>query len=763
MRASSNPGGGNSANNRFLPRRPRQAPEPVLGADQLASEAQLTLHCEKPHLPADSTTPREGLWLPDVSCTHALPDGSLALMPTRGLTLPVSVHAPNLLIVGGAGAGKTYRVMLPAFDAIARSGSPAVIVNTKGPPFTKRLSAVARQYGRSITLLSLTDPQRSVGWNPITGRADLDSARDFAHTFCESIETDRASPESPYWINTAIDVFTQIIALINRADPEHANLAMLRQAIRESDFDAIIDAGRQHGIDVTRLQTFQRFSNSESHNALTNLADMAMRSAVLDSEPLSRVLGSNEFQLQQFVESGGILVLEIDEQRVAPLRQISAVFVKILLDQLIASANNRASGRFDPGFFLLLCELPALGRIPELGRYLNTVRERGVRVLADLQSLGQLHARYRNDAAEVLAGFQSLIALPGGLDEASASYVSQRSGTMTVLVPHITEERGDPTSELIATTRITYSPQSRAVLLPSEISRPRQHPGLGNPATVMPGDGTPPFYAYFPLAYDSPDLAPIIKHADEAHDPHLRITPLPTPQSQLNTQGPNSATTPPKPSETPTPPKRTPDVPQIIETEFDPVPPSPTPLSPDSNANPTRQVAGKKRRSPSDPHMLLAREILRTRFRLRSAPGDVKQWWTKTIRLHNRQPRDLLTALEHMIQDSITLEQVIQATRNSQAQHLTSALHYARYANYCKLHNAAPTSTRRRSKGGPIPLPPPPPINNESHPSRQSIDQPKRPPKVEPDCPDDPINPSHTNPLPEESSDSDTNVRSSSS
>lgn len=763
MRASPNPGGGNSANNRFLPRRPRLAPEPVLGADSLASEAQLTPHCDPHHQPADSSPPREGLWLPDVSCTHALPDGSLALMPNRGLRLPVSVHAPNLLVVGGAGAGKTYRVMLPAFDAIARSGAPAVIVNTKGPPFTKRLSAVARQYGRSITLLSLTDPQRSVGWNPITGRADLDSARDFAHTFCESIEAERASPESPYWINTAIDVFTQIIALINRANPDQANLAMLRQAIRESDFDAIIDAGRKHGIDVTRLQSFQRFSNTDSHNALTNLADMAMRSAVLDSEPLSRVLGSNEFQLQHFAESGGILVLEIDEQRVAPLRQISAVFVKILLDHLIAAANRRASGRFDPSFFLLLCELPALGRIPELGRYLNTVRERGIRVLADLQSLTQLQARYRNDANEVLAGFQSLIALPGGLDEASASYVSQRSGTMTVLVQHITEEQSDPVNELIAPTRITFSPQSRAVLLPSEISRPRLHPGLGQPATVMPGDGTPPFYAYCPLAYDSPDLSPLIKHADNALDPHLRSTPLPAPPIQLTTHKQHTTSTPPKPSDVSTQSTNTRDVPQIIETEFDPITPSPAPQSPDPIANASGKTPGRKRRSSSDPLMLRAREILHTRFGLRSAPIDVQQWWSKTMRLFTRQPRDLLTALEQMIQDSITLEQVVQATRTSQSQHLTSALHYARYANYCKLHNATPNSSRRRSKAGPIPLPPPPPISNDSLPSRQSIDQPKRPPQVESARSDKPINTPHVDPNSEDSSDSDSNVRSSSS
>ncbi len=758
MRASPSPGGGNPANNRFLPIRPRQAPEPVLGADQLASEAQLTPHCETAHHPSDPSPTREGLWLPDVSCTYALPDGSLALMPTRGFRLPVSVQSPNLLIVGGAGAGKTYRVMLPAFDAITQSGASAVIVNTKGPPFTKRLQAVAHQHGRSITLLSLTDPQRSVGWNPIKGRVDLDSARDFAHTFCEAIEAERISPESPYWINTAIDVFTQIIALINRADPNQANLAMLRQAIRESDFDTLIDAGRKHGIDVTRLQGFQRFSNSDSHNALTNLADMAMRSAVLDSEPLSRVLGTHELHLQQFVESGGLLVLEIDEQRVGPLRQVTAVFVKILLDHLIASANQRTGGRFDPSFHLLLCELPALGRIPELGRYLNTVRERGIRVLADLQSLGQLQARYRNDAAEVLAGFQSLIALPGGLDEASATYVSQRSGTMTVLVPHITEEQGDPDNDLIAPTRITYSPQARAVLLPSEISRPRPHPGLGQPATVMPGDGTPPFYAYFPLAYDSPLLGPIIKYADNTHDPHLRKTPLPTPPTQIAPPKEIAPPKPPAPNNPTTQPISPRDVPQIIEGDFDPTTSSPQPHASAPPGSSADNVAGSKRRSSSHPHMLRVREILHTRLGFQSASTEVKHWWKRIMRLYKHQPRELLIALEQMTQESITLEQIMHATRKSEAQHLTSSLHYVRYANYCKLHNVSPPTKRRRAKGRPIPLPP---IAIESHPSKQTIDQPVRPPKAAPASSESPINTPIADDSPEESSQTDANVRSS--
>ena len=137
-----------------------------------------------------------------------------------------------------------------------------------------------------------------------------------------------------------------------------------------------------------------------------------------------------------------------------------------------------------------------------------------------VQTLSQIENLYGKAAGAILEGFCSKVFFGGGLAQADARYASELGGVCTVESVTVTEtnEVGIEESVRISQTRV---PTARAVLLPEEVARPQVHPLLGPPVTLFLPE-VPPFYAYLPPAYQTPQLAaalePIARES-QAKDP----------------------------------------------------------------------------------------------------------------------------------------------------------------------------------------------------------------------------------------------------
>lgn len=679
-------GGFGPARSRFLPRRPTLAPEMVFGADRLAGDDDLFQArgdlLDAPREARDG----ERVVLPSVSTVVADARGQLSLCPPGALALSIGWSSPNLLVAGAAGAGKTYRLMVPLWHQLVRSGSTVVIVNTKGPPFTRRLRAIARSAGRECTVLSFTDPARSVRWNPLRACTTVEKARTVAMALCLSHDGSREGSDSRFWIEKTIEVITSASLVLRRTNPR-ASLIDLRRMIGTGDFRSLAETGRKRGLDTSGLDGYIAFGDTGSHNAATCQADLSYRTSCLDQESLRAVLGGSELSLARFVRKGGLLIVEIDEQRVPMLEPVTGMFVGLLFDAVFTHASRMPGGRLASALYVMLNELPALGRVPYLGRYLNTARERGVRVIADAQSLSQLTDRYGGEAETVLAGFQNLIALGGGLDEPTATYVSRRSGTTSVRVPGGMETI-DPTLAKPTDATKTWSVQGRPLLLPSEIARPGAYPGLGHPATVLPGDGTPPFYAFFPLAYLQPELAELIASADRDPEP-----PRPPRRER-----------PARARPTPAPSATSPDV-AAAPAEPD-APPTDAP-SADEDAGPPAMEAFIE----TLVHTTLSerdRATDRDRPLTRRPPGwdraDVatREWWDEVVQMHALRRRELRQIVSVMRRQGITLDDLVESIRQTGVMHLGSSLLHAWYRVHRKLFEPADGAPMPDENGPPV-------------------------------------------------------------
>lgn len=399
------------------------------------------------------------------------------------------------LWVGPPGTGKTSQGLLPLTASLIADASRSVIVfDPKGDQFgmLRDLCVQAGRPVRRVLRLNLTDPGGSVGWNPLRRGLSRTEALAIASTLVTASDN-RQVHESPFWRNISIELVVDILLGLDADAAEMLTLPRVLEIVNLPR-PQLMEWLQAHGV-----HKFAAFLESGSQNAETCLQDTGMRLLALFDLDLCAVLSHGELQIEDIFRRPTVLVVEMSEARMERLRPIFNMLVQQILDRAIAVTETRADARLPFPVSLVIDEFgSAIGAIPRFPIYLNTLRSRRVGITAAVQSLSQIQSLYGADCGAVLAGFSSKVFFPNcELDD--AEFASRAAGTMAVAVPGPDGQTGWVV---------------RRVFLPEEIARPRPHPVLGRPVTMLVAD-TPAMQCYLTPSYRQPRF-------QEAMDRHRR-------------------------------------------------------------------------------------------------------------------------------------------------------------------------------------------------------------------------------------------------
>lgn len=391
----------------------------------------------------------------------------------------------HTLIMAPTRTGKGTCIIVPT---LLRYGGSIVVIDPKGE--NAAITARQRQVVGPVHVLNpwgvLASDLAERGlaparYNPLDAiRRDDRDAASIAHTMAETICARSGDPKNAYWEGGATAILTAVFLWL--ADQgETKTLARARQIVTlpvdklQREFFIPMAASSAFGGAIA--ENIGPFLSEDSRDVPSILRTLAEATRFISDERLKEATAESTFDLRTLPHRLESVYLVIPPDKM----KIQGTWLRLML-AAAAHAYRTATPRAQGRGMLLIDELPALGRIPDLPTDLATMSGYGLDYTLAVQDLGQLKSIYGEESRTILAncGWKWLCNVR---DFDTAKYVSDTLGQRTVGTVNVNE---GTTGQGEATSGKAYGEMGRALLTPDEVMQ------LGRErAIVLPPTGRP--------------------------------------------------------------------------------------------------------------------------------------------------------------------------------------------------------------------------------------------------------------------------------
>lgn len=318
----------------------------------------------------------------------------------------------HILIIGGAGSGKSSCVAIPSLLSWKER---VFAIDIKGELYEKTRSR--RPNAKVFNPLSASSP----GYNPfylLTGsRNPAQDAREIALALMPT----PPDVKDPFWIEGAQNIFTGAILHFHGLNYNFIDTVMAVQStpaeqlvneIHQSDNqEARFFVNQFIGID---LKTLAGVATELSNKIMTFATDPDIKACFSKADTIT----------PDDLESGADIYIQIPEYRLEQWKNI----LTLIVNQFLKHFERRPDSEATPVLFLL-DEFARLGKIQAVVDGLATLRSKKVTIAILTQSLAQLDMIYGQEARKVIADNCNYKAVLSATDADTQEYFSRLVGT----------------------------------------------------------------------------------------------------------------------------------------------------------------------------------------------------------------------------------------------------------------------------------------------------------------------------------------------
>ena len=327
-----------------------------------------------------------------------------------------ALETSHMMIVGGAGAGKTT-ILWPMISQIIARGDSAIIFSFKGD-FEQRIGA-GRKIGKQFALLAPWDA-RSALWavgRDIQTRLDAEA---LANTLIP--EPPGGSKADPMWTNGSRSLLVGVISdvqrefgtawgfaeLAKRGAEALADFPVLKKIIERESPQAysLISGGADSKTTASFLATISSY--------LTQVINLGVAADNLKKSAAGRQWSVNSW-LSDAPSSPVPRVAVLGFRPSA--KAISQAWGSSIIEQIVLKLSDLPDVSPDRRrVWLILDEVPKLGQVPSITDALETLRSKGVRVVLGAQGIDQIEETYSKNVARSWAT-QTAVKIIGRISE----------------------------------------------------------------------------------------------------------------------------------------------------------------------------------------------------------------------------------------------------------------------------------------------------------------------------------------------------------
>lgn len=359
----------------------------------------------------------------------------MGLYNNQVVTLPWSSRLPNnnLFIVSGPGGGKSQGFVIP--NVLHIKNMSMVVTDPSGEVYAATAKIKEKQ-GYKVFVLNYENMYCSMRHNPLIY---VETQRD-AITIAELIVASKNdSQKKDIWYNTQVSLLTCLILYFKyEKSKEECTLPGIVEFLETTDMEQDEDTGMSD-LDNVFLSLPQGHPARRAYSMGFGKSKAKTRSSIAISivTTLSNYLDG---EVQYFMSGSDFIFDEIAMKKsilyiiTPPMDESWDSMVNMTYNQLfqrlykVANLNKR---KLPVPLTLILDELPNLGKLEKLERFLATCRKYGIAAFLLIQNITQMYDVYGEKKAESIIGNCATKINLGGCNNTTNEYFSKLCGIAT--------------------------------------------------------------------------------------------------------------------------------------------------------------------------------------------------------------------------------------------------------------------------------------------------------------------------------------------
>ncbi len=412
----------------------------------------------------------------------------------------------NLVVIGGSGAGKTFRFVKPN---LIQANCSNIVVDPKDH-LPQKTGKFFLKEGYQIKILDLVSMMTSNGFNPFR-YVETENDLNRMLTVYFNNTKGNGSRSDPFWDEASMTLVRAIASyLVDFYNPPKTREQLIEEArLSKKERKALYAKEKQDLENRRKRGRYPSFAEISKLIKLLHKSDGAEKSVLeVMFERYAKTYGTENFTMRNWadfqnykdktldsviavttakfalfniqsvidltkldtmdIKSWGIqktMVYLVIPDNDSTFRFLSALFFSTVFSTLTRQADVEFKGKLPIHVRAYLDEFANVGEIPDFAELTSTVRSRNISLVPILQNIAQLQGLYKEKDAwkTILGNCDSLLYL-GGNDEETFKFMSALLGKQTIDVRNTSRSFGQTGSGSLSHQKI-----ARDLMTPDEV------------------------------------------------------------------------------------------------------------------------------------------------------------------------------------------------------------------------------------------------------------------------------------------------------
>jgi type IV secretion system protein VirD4 len=372
----------------------------------------------------------------------------------------------NILLVGGAGAGKTTGKIIP--NILFNTSKSMVISDPKGELY-ELTSEIKRKQGYKVHLFNFKDRNISDRFNIFDYFKKDSDAYKAAHAYVTNTSSE-GKPKDDFWNQAQASLLQAFMLYVKYKFPKEQHHMGSVFALAQVDYQEMMKRFLEfpdgHIVKRAYKTAMEKLQDKTQDNAFISLM---MTLLPWMYEDVCKFTYKSDMIFGDIAKEKTIVyvILPIADNEFKPL---IATFFTQLFTELYAVADENFN-KLPVSVIMELDEFANIGRIPNFDERHSSARGLGIDITIGLQDMSQLEKVYGKQAAKEIIGNCDIRMLMKANEFESAQYFSKMAGKTTVEIKSRSSSNGSRSKSSSESTQVV----SRELITPDEILRMKKN------------------------------------------------------------------------------------------------------------------------------------------------------------------------------------------------------------------------------------------------------------------------------------------------